>query len=136
MSVMPRALEFGSSVAGGYCGRLLAMMGAQVIRVETQIPSPVTNGTNPQTVSALDEYLGCYKSSLALDPDSAAGAQALDRLYRQTDIVVERGGGAHRGARISGPGPHRGGPLTGGRRAGCLVVGPVAGPDLASWNVP
>jgi crotonobetainyl-CoA:carnitine CoA-transferase CaiB-like acyl-CoA transferase len=89
MSAMPRVLEFGSSVAGGYCGRLLAMMGAQVIRVETQISSPVTNGAGPETVSALDEYLGCYKSSLALDPDRAAGAHALERLYGQSDIVVE-----------------------------------------------
>ena len=89
MSVMPRVMEFGSSVAGGYCGRLLAMMGAQVIRVETELPPPVTDGAAPETLSAMDEYLGCYKSSVAVASETAAGARALDELYRQADIVVE-----------------------------------------------
>ena len=50
MSVMPRVLEFGSSVAGGYCGRLLAMMGAEVIRVEprSRRRSPTAPRRNPE----------------------------------------------------------------------------------------
>ncbi len=80
MSVMPRVLEFGSSVAGGYCGRLLATMGAEVIRVET---------VGQRDMGDLDEYLGCYKTSVAIGSDTPAGDRALEMLYRQADIVVE-----------------------------------------------
>lgn len=80
MSVMPRVLEFGSSVAGGYCGRLLAMMGAEVIRVEAP---------GQTDMSDLDEYLGCYKRSVVIGSDGSAGDRALGLLYRQADVVVE-----------------------------------------------
>jgi len=80
MSVMPRVLEFGSSVAGGYCGRLLAMMGAQVVRVETGAQRPMSD---------LDEYLGCYKSSVAIGSGTPAGDRALELLCRRADIVIE-----------------------------------------------
>jgi crotonobetainyl-CoA:carnitine CoA-transferase CaiB-like acyl-CoA transferase len=89
-----RVLELGSGVAVGYCGRLLAMMGADVTRLE----HPADDGgrsrgpivqTERGPVSGLREYLDCYKRSAAVAPNSPAGRRARHELYRRADVVIE-----------------------------------------------
>ena len=94
MSPVLRVLEVGSSVAVGYCGRLLGMMGADVTKVEDpgddggRSREPVVEGESGP-VSAMQEYLDCYKRSVAVAPDGGVGERALQELYRRAHIVVE-----------------------------------------------
>ncbi|MBD3648974.1 MAG: hypothetical protein HUJ31_16330, partial [Pseudomonadales bacterium] len=46
-----RILEFGNDVSAGYCGRLFALWGADVIRVD---------GTNTPPASEAEQSLDCY----------------------------------------------------------------------------
>ncbi|WP_431238089.1 CaiB/BaiF CoA transferase family protein [Mycolicibacterium aichiense] len=85
-----RIVELAEGVAGEYCGKLLADLGAEVIKVErpgrgspTRAMAPLLNtGADPER-SALFAYLNTNKRSVALDPSSSivgdliAGAEAV-----------------------------------------------------------
>lgn len=85
-----RVLDFSTTLAGPHCTRMLADMGAEVIKVETldgdmmRIRPPVRNGA-----STLFGQLNVGKKSVVLDLKSAEGAQAAKRLALESDILVE-----------------------------------------------
>jgi crotonobetainyl-CoA:carnitine CoA-transferase CaiB-like acyl-CoA transferase len=88
-----RVVELAESVAGEYCGKLLADFGAEVIKVEspgwgspTRAMAPVL-GDGPEG-SALFAYLNTNKHSVALDVLTAAGAERLDELISTADAVI------------------------------------------------
>lgn len=85
-----RVLDFTSVIAGPYCTRLMADMGAEVLKVEPpggefarHVP-PMRDG-----VSAVYSQLNCGKKSLSLDLKHAAAADIIKRLVRAYDVVVE-----------------------------------------------
>ena len=85
-----RVLDFTSVIAGPYCTRLMADMGAEVLKVEPpggefarHVP-PMRQG-----VSAVYGQLNCGKKSLSLDLKHAAAADIIKRLVRAYDVVVE-----------------------------------------------
>jgi crotonobetainyl-CoA:carnitine CoA-transferase CaiB-like acyl-CoA transferase len=88
-----RVVELAESVAGEYCGKLLADFGAEVIKVESPGRGSPTRAMAPVLVdgpegSALFAYLNTNKHSAALDVLTAAGAERLDELISTADAVI------------------------------------------------
>ena len=91
-----RVLDLSTLVAGPYCTRLLAGLGAEVIKVEepglgdpTRSVGPFFGDVPDPEGSALFSYLNGGKQSITLDPRNASGRGLLDDLIRKVDIVVE-----------------------------------------------
>jgi len=85
-----RVLDFSSMMAGPYCGRWLADLGADVIKVEP--PEGDYMRTRPPLRDGYSAYFGhlnCGKRSIVLDlknPDALAVAR---RLVEQCDVLIE-----------------------------------------------
>lgn len=87
-----RVIEFGSYIAGPFCGRLLADFGAEVIKVE-----PPDKG-DPMREWGLAKYKGKSlwwpiqsrnKKCVTLNLHSTEGQEIAKRLIKEADIVVE-----------------------------------------------
>src|ERR1700744_3284912 len=85
-----RVLDFSIMLAGPYCARLLAAVGAQVIKIEKPAGddmrrrTPLRDGN-----SAYFGQLNAGKRSLALDLKSSEAIKLVKQLVAETDIVVE-----------------------------------------------
>src|ERR1700753_1498910 len=85
-----RVIDFSTTIAGPHCARMLADMGAEVIKVETsegetmRTRPPVRNGC-----STVFGQLNVGKKSLVLDLKSRDGAEAIRRLVAGADVLVE-----------------------------------------------
>jgi CoA:oxalate CoA-transferase len=85
-----RVLDFSIMLAGPYCARLLADVGADVIKIEPpegddmRLRTPLRDGN-----SAYFGQLNAGKRSLALDLKSAEAIDLVLRLVADTDILVE-----------------------------------------------
>ena len=85
-----RVLDFTTTIAGPHCGRLLADLGAEVIKIEA--PEGDMMRTRPPLrdgASTSFGQLNAGKKSVALDLKSARGAEAARRLVATADVVVE-----------------------------------------------
>ena len=83
-----RVVELAGSVAGEYCGKLLADFGAEVIKVETpgwgsptRAMAPIVRDVGPEG-SALFAYLNTNKHSVELDVTSAVQRRSRARTHR------------------------------------------------------
>jgi crotonobetainyl-CoA:carnitine CoA-transferase CaiB-like acyl-CoA transferase len=89
-----RVLDFTTMMAGPYCTRQLADLGAQVIKIEApggeqnRNATPVRQGENGSD-SATYSHLNVGKHSIALDLKSPDGTKLALDLARQCDVVVE-----------------------------------------------
>jgi CoA:oxalate CoA-transferase len=85
-----RVLDFSIMLAGPYCARLLADVGAEVIKIEPpegddmRLRTPLRDGH-----SAYFGQLNAGKRSLALDLKNPEAIKLVHRLVAETDIVVE-----------------------------------------------
>lgn len=85
-----RVLDFSTTIAGPHCTRMLADMGAEVIKIETaegetmRTRLPVRNGC-----STAFGQLNVGKNSMVLDLKSAEGIEAVRRLVATSDVLVE-----------------------------------------------
>ncbi len=85
-----RVLDLTTTIAGPYCARLLADVGADVIKIESRegevmrTAPPVRDGA-----SAYFGQLNAGKRSIAIDLKSRAGADILRRLVQGADVLVE-----------------------------------------------
>lgn len=85
-----RVLELGSTVAGPFCGRLLADFGAEVIKVEPLSGDPVrTMGKQHDSQSLYAASILRNKTLVSIDLRSAAGQDIVRRLVAQCDVVIE-----------------------------------------------
>jgi CoA:oxalate CoA-transferase len=88
-------VEFGEGIPLGYCGKLLADLGADVVKVEppegdgTRRYGPFPRGGDGPDVSALHLHLNTNKRSVALDVDNGADRERLGRLMAAADLVIE-----------------------------------------------
>ncbi|HUK58261.1 MAG TPA: CaiB/BaiF CoA-transferase family protein [Stellaceae bacterium] len=84
------ALDFSTTIAGPHCARLLADLGAEVIKIEPpegdimRARLPTRNGA-----SAVFGELNAGKKSIVLDLKRPAAAAAARRLVRAADVLVE-----------------------------------------------
>jgi len=85
-----RVLELGSTVAGPFCGRLLADFGAEVIKIEPLTGDPVrTMGKQFHNESLYAASILRNKSLISIDLRSEEGQGIVRRLVRQCDVVIE-----------------------------------------------
>ena len=90
-----RVLETASFIPGPYCGKLLASLGAEVIKAERPgVGDPARRrGPFPDDVphperSGLYLYLNTGKQGITLDPRNPAGQDLLRHLVSRVDMVV------------------------------------------------
>jgi len=85
-----RVLDFTTTIAGPHCTRLLADLGAEVIKIEApagdmmRTRPPMRNGA-----STSFGQLNAGKKSIAVDLKSPAAVEAVRRLVATADVVVE-----------------------------------------------
>ncbi len=85
-----RVLDFTTTIAGPHCGRLLADLGAEVIKVEAPEGDMMrTRGPLRDGASTSFGQLNAGKKSIALDLKSPQGVEAAQRLVATADILVE-----------------------------------------------
>ncbi|MHB8382017.1 MAG: CaiB/BaiF CoA transferase family protein [Candidatus Binataceae bacterium] len=85
-----RVLDFTTIVSGPYCTRLLADLGAEVVKVEPpegdfiRVQAPLRNGK-----SSYFAHLNCGKKSLALDLHRPEAIEIVLALASTADVIVE-----------------------------------------------
>ncbi len=89
-----RVVDLSSGIAGAYCTKLLADVGAEVIKIEspegdilrswTATGAPLDDGED----GALFQFLACSKQSVVAEPDDPAGLDLVVRLLAGSDAVV------------------------------------------------
>jgi len=91
-----KVLEYCQMISGPYCGKLLADLGAEVIKVEEPPAGDAarTRGPFPDDVphpekSGLFLYLNTNKLGLTLNLGTAGGRQVFQRLAEQVDVLIE-----------------------------------------------
>jgi crotonobetainyl-CoA:carnitine CoA-transferase CaiB-like acyl-CoA transferase len=85
-----RVLELGSTVAGPFCGRLLADFGADVIKIEPIDGDPVrTMGKHHGGKSLYAASIFRNKSLVALNLKSKEGQDLVRRMVTSCDVVIE-----------------------------------------------
>ena len=85
-----RVLEMGSTVAGPFCGRLLADFGAEVIKVEPPEGDAVrTMGKRFHGKSLYAASIFRNKSLISVDLRRPEGQDVIRRLVAKCDVVVE-----------------------------------------------
>jgi len=89
-------LEIGTLVAAPYCGKLLADLGADVVKVErpgvgdpARRRGPFPDDAPHPERSALFLYLNTSKRSITLDPATEAGGRIFRELAAEVDILIE-----------------------------------------------
>lgn len=78
-----RVVELGEGIATGYCGKILADLGADVIKVETP------NGDVLRTRGGAFLHVNTNKHNIVLNPRDAAGREGLRELLEGADVVIE-----------------------------------------------
>jgi crotonobetainyl-CoA:carnitine CoA-transferase CaiB-like acyl-CoA transferase len=87
-----RVLDLSRVLAGPYCTMLLADLGADVVKVERPGEGDETRSWGPPFAGGESAYFLAVnrgKRSVALDLRRAEGREALRRLARDADVVVE-----------------------------------------------
>ena len=91
-----KVLDLSRLLPGGFCSLLLADFGADVLKVEDtgmgdyiRLSPPYIDGADDSAKSALFLSLNRNKRSIRLDLKSEGGREALLRLVRQYDVVLE-----------------------------------------------
>ncbi|WP_274626765.1 CaiB/BaiF CoA transferase family protein [Arvimicrobium flavum] len=85
-----RVIELGSTVAGPFCGRLLADFGADVIKVEQKSGDAVRSmGKRNRGRSLYAASIFRNKRNVSIDLQTVQGRDLVRRLCEKADIVVE-----------------------------------------------
>ena len=89
-------IEVAESIAGAFCGRMLAAFGARVIKIErppngswTRYAEPQLNGYQSPESGALFLYDNMGKESVVLDWKNADGMGDLLNLVGSADVLVD-----------------------------------------------
>jgi crotonobetainyl-CoA:carnitine CoA-transferase CaiB-like acyl-CoA transferase len=85
-----RVLEMGSTVAGPFCGRLLADFGAEVVKIEDPAGDPVrTMGKRFHGKSLYAASIFRNKALLALDLRQTRGREIARDMAQRADVLIE-----------------------------------------------
>jgi crotonobetainyl-CoA:carnitine CoA-transferase CaiB-like acyl-CoA transferase len=91
-----KVLELSESVAGEYCGKLLADFGADVIKIEVPLRGSPTRSIGPFSASGsapensgLFAYLNTNKRSVTLDLSTHNGIEKLSQMLADVDVVID-----------------------------------------------
>ncbi len=91
-----KVLEYASFVSGPYCSKLLADLGAEVIKIErpgvgdkARERGPFPEDLPHPEKSGLFLYLNTSKKGITLDPKSTTGKKMFLELVKWADILIE-----------------------------------------------
>lgn len=88
-----RVADFTWAGVGGYCGLLWAMLGAEVIKIETKVRGGTQRESNPArrigVKSNLAEELSRNKKSVLLNLKSEDGVRLAREIVAKSDMVAE-----------------------------------------------
>lgn len=87
-----RVVELAHVMAGPVCGRMLADMGADVVKVEPPVAGDPTRAFEPKVAggeSAAYVMLNRNKRGVVLDLKSPEGLEAAKRMLARCDVVIE-----------------------------------------------
>jgi crotonobetainyl-CoA:carnitine CoA-transferase CaiB-like acyl-CoA transferase len=91
-----KIVEWGDFISAPYCTKLMADLGAEVIKVEkpgsgdeSRQCGPFTGDVPHPEKSGLFLYLNSNKMGITLDVRSSKGREILQELLRETDVFVE-----------------------------------------------
>ena len=90
-----RVLELGEFVSAAWCARAFAIMGAEVIKVETPVGDkarrvgPFPNDIPHSEKSGLFLYLNTGKKGITLDIGTPTGRQVVLELAKRVDVIVD-----------------------------------------------
>jgi CoA:oxalate CoA-transferase len=91
-----RVLEYCQMVAGPYCTKLLADLGAEVIKIEkpgvgdeSRKRAPFLNDIPHPERSGLFLYLNTNKLGITLNIENSAGKKVFTELAKESDVLVE-----------------------------------------------
>ena len=100
-----RVVELAQGIAGPYCGKLFADLGAEVIKVEppegdyARRLGPFPNDKPHPEKAGLFLHLNTGKQSLTLDASVTSGQVVLKKLLERADVLIESDGPAVMAAR-------------------------------------
>ena len=91
-----KVVEYGNLISAPFCSKLLADLGAEVIKVEPPGEGDVARRRGPflddilgSERSGLFLYLNTNKRGVTLNLEKATGRQVFKELIRNTDILIE-----------------------------------------------
>ncbi len=91
-----KVVDLTSHISGPYCTKLLADLGADVVKVERPLEGDVARNLGPflgdlrgKERSGLLWYLNTNKRSITLDLNKGADLEVVKKLISQSDVVVE-----------------------------------------------
>ncbi|MEE9435408.1 MAG: CoA transferase, partial [Candidatus Adiutricales bacterium] len=91
-----KAVEFGNMVSAPFCTKMLASLGAEVIKVEKPVMGDDARRRGPFLKnkphlegSGLFLYLNTDKLGISLNLETSAGRIIFEDLIREADILVE-----------------------------------------------
>ena len=90
-----RVLEIAEGISGPYCAKLMACLGAEVIKVEppqgdsSRDVGPFPNDVPNREASGLFLYLNTGKKSVTLDAQSKKDRSTLREMALVSDVIVE-----------------------------------------------
>ena len=91
-----KVVEYGRMISGPYCAKLLADLGAEVIKIEppgggdqSRAIGPFLNDIPHPERSGLFSYVNTNKLGISLNPLSEAGKKIFFQLVENADILVE-----------------------------------------------
>ncbi|MGD0779274.1 MAG: CoA transferase [Dehalococcoidales bacterium] len=91
-----KVLEFSEFITGPYCGKMLADLGADVIKIEKPVEGDCARHWGPfpgdvphMEKSGLFLFLNTNKSGITLDVESEQGREIFQRLVAWADVLIE-----------------------------------------------
>jgi crotonobetainyl-CoA:carnitine CoA-transferase CaiB-like acyl-CoA transferase len=90
-----RVIELAQGIAGPYCGKLFADLGADVIKIEpaagdrSRRYGPFPNDDPDPEKSGLYLHLNTGKKSITLDTSSKSGQVVLKKLLANVDVLID-----------------------------------------------
>jgi len=91
-----KVIEYGNLISAPFCGKLLADLGADVIKIEepkqgdtARRKQPFLNDTPGNDCSGLFLYLNTNKRGITLNINEKAGQEIFKKLTKNADILIE-----------------------------------------------
>ena len=89
-------VEYGNLISAPWCARILADMGAEVIKIEkpccgddSRRLEPFLRDSPGLERSGLFQYLNMNKKGITLNPETATGRKILNQLLKNADVFIE-----------------------------------------------
>lgn len=91
-----KVIEYGNLIVAPFCSKLLADLGAEVIKIEEPIRGDIARRRGPflndipgNNRSGLFLYLNTNKLGITLNLDKATGTEIFKKLIKSADILIE-----------------------------------------------